>query len=1177
MDWSLTSSQVANWIDHWARQPHRAQSELAEKLSKIPVKSRRDGGEKKPKAADSWKPDLSNFFKGEAKALGRVLGDDRICDAVARHVGLGDAATLRAVHARMRGEVANGPLDVRIPGFEDYGPVPAVDVYLPPLGGGQGGIVIDGEPVALHPPGLDQLVRACTGGEDPHSIAVEGGIRSGKTTLLRALSASLDRAGIPWGTTPTDDAAVVVVDDWDQTPRECQRLVKEWLRPGRTAVTARVGRPREGELAASHATIILSPLMPHWLHGYVDRIKQVLLSRWSVPFEVDALHDWLDDDALASELVRNFRSLGLVLRATAEGRWPAPVGDRPRLLLRQLLTLVRQGPERLFLEDFGPDVLRTLASRLVSSPGGTVSRREIAILMAEIAAPLRARAALDDAGIFRPVDALLSAGPFRVTEGTVTCDSPPFLLPAMRDDWQAHLAEVFTLPDAAHVAEAAAVQFGDPVLRAALELDPGHLISAIPTITRILRSDAPYSDGVLWTRAFRMCATWWAHAPKNPGAAGTPPPPATERFDAVSPSLLLAQAAVKHASLLPGVLSPLSVATDLPSALRRWLAIHSVGPAEGTNLDAVLRFVAPSHAGRFPAVPDMRTAVNWGDTEVPGLAPQDWERWWRTVLVPLWRKHPLGEGFIAGTVDGSSPTWGGSQNTDGGLKIWTGALMARIAAGDPAAVSTTCRAIVFAFERGGSRLHTALVACARHWTRIRTALRGELLAAMTSLRPATWWESKEAFGTGESLLSVVLDRVLLPDQVDALWSAWATVKADSVPWRAFVNAGISRAAVVEWALNRGAQGLKPVADESLVHALHNRPSKYRKSLRLELIEELANSGDVGAAIAIFAGPTPHETRWRLRTSIDALGPIDFRRERIEAALTAGTIYRGPLIENLLPTEDDADLWARIVLSCPTVAERLGRVAQWCAGQVGADRWEPFVEILDATEAEWASLPGHIDDRTLTQAQDFQMYGGTWISRQVARKDLPGPEDRHEVVRRLLGSPTWAPSFLGWDSGGLWALALQILPADQFRGLLVRDLRSPWGHDSRPARLGALMVGGQFELVVSLLSDPELGPAAASVLSGLRFGDVGWPLTKLAELISTRPFQVDGLIDQLTILALRHQPSQAVEWVAERLRGLPVEVAVRWWEILLPTMPVCPARSRALGLYFRLAELGIGSD
>jgi hypothetical protein len=95
----------------------------------------------------------------------------------------------------------------------------------------------------------------------------------------------------------------------------------------------------------------------------------------------------------------------------------------------------------------------------------------------------------------------------------------------------------------------------------------------------------------------------------------------------------------------------------------------------------------------------------------------------------------------------------------------------------------------------------------------------------------------------------------------------------------------------------------------------------------------------------------------------------------------------------------------------------------------------------------------------------------------------------------------------------------------------------------------------------------LGPPAASVLTGLRFDDPGWPQAKLEELASTRPFRVDGVLDRLAVLALRHAPACAVDWITERLVGAAREDATRWWETLLPTMPASLERSRALRAYF----------
>jgi hypothetical protein len=1165
MDWTLTPLQVENWAAHWDRHyPNRNQAALAETLSKIPVKVR--SGEQK-KSADSWKPDLSNFFKGDAKALKKILGDEHVSEAVARHLKLKNAGELRAIHASIRGQLSDGLFDVRIPGFEDYGPVPAVDLYLPPAGGGRDGITMGEESINHHPPHLSELVRACMPGETSHSITIEGGPGSGRTTLLRALAASLSENEIPWANTPEEQAVVLLIDDWDASA-ELQRAVQAWIRPGRTVVIARAIDPAQVELGTAQAVITLSPPTPYWMHGYIDRVRAVLQARWNLPFDTEKLHHWLDEDALASEFIRNFRSIGLVMRAASKGIWPISPDKRPQFLMDQLTQLIGSGPERTFLEDFGAELLQRLAYRMVASRICAIPRRELTTIAAEIATPLKAKVALDDAGVFRPVDALLHVGPFRMHKGLVSCDALAFLLPAMVDNWGSDIEGVFTVSEAGHVAEAAALRFGDTVLQAAMNLDPSDLISALPTITRILRCNAPYRDHTLYLKAFRMCAVWWAHAPKNPGIPGPSPLPAEDRFDNnTSPLLLLAQASVRHRKLLPCPLDALSLSGDLPSVLRRWLAIHKITTPDNTVFEAVLSFVSPAQSRLFPSVAEVRTNQDWHQTHIPRLAPPEWELWWRTVLVPLWSNLSDGKAFIAGVAEGSTPIIGACQSVDAGLRLWTEALETQITAGDPRTLKAIHTVLAFAFSRGGALLHHALVNCARTWSRLRSHLQNDLLEAMKPLRPMDWWDTHTIFSKGESLLRIVLQKVFSTIQVEELWTAWATTEIDDLPWRPFVTVGITPTQVVTWALNRGEEGLKDPVD--FWPGLPMVSTRHQKSLRLTAIEELTTGSDEAAVVA-FAAPIPHALRQRLRSRIHALDPHTLRKQRIKATIAYNNWYSPPLIENLLPAADDEALWMEIIHSSPSIAQRLGHLVQWCAGQEGPERWRLFLEALSVLEVKWSQQPCSTDGQPLHDMNRFWLNGGEFISRQLARKDLSGPEDRQEVVRRLLGHPTWAPAFTGWNSG-IWPLAMEILPEEEFRALLLADLRSPWGQDARPARLGALMYGGQLDLVIQLLKDPVLGSAASEVLGGLRFHDAGWPLTKLKEICIDRPFKIDGVVNRLAVIAIRHQPKQTMDWVIEQLHNVAPDEALLWWESLLPQMSASLERSEGLRQYFSLLE------
>lgn len=1148
---------------------------------------------------ESWKTTLTGFFRGEAKALQAIFDDPKRLRVVAGGLEV-PPERLREQLSVVSGQPsADGPFDVRVPGFEDFGPVPALEALFAPIVMSEINLPGEGPSSGRGSFELDQVVKSARPRTPPitAAIVVVGGPGMGKSTLLRAVAARLHSDGVhihPWTPGIPIEGGVIYQDDLDLLEPGQRRQLCEAARTGKCVLlTSTTSGDALLDLPSFRAVYSVCAGYQQWSLGYLDHLEQLIRRRWERKVSFLPLRAWIEDDPFGEQLAGRIDNLGLLARHAADGGQP-PAALRqlaPMALHRCVEQVRRRGfpDEAELIELGGEGTLQRLAVSACRRGQVAADRQLLLRAFAEAvdaAVPRQGRRAEH-----RPTEALVPAVERMLAGGLlyrrgdqVHPRQTTYLVSALG----AHLSGAPSLdeellcacvlhPEWRDAPAAAAEHLGDggPVLSALLRLPAEVLCQAVPTITRLLATAVRFTDRGDYQRAFRLSLSYWARWRADSRSFTlnltlTPRPAAQAAgsdglVSGVAPLLVLALASHRHRELLPHRISPEDVqaGSDLPEALREYLALYQREEISLEQARDAVALGAPFQTDlllkeeiwcRLPP-------LNRSATDTPGgFKEEDYQRWWRIAAVPRLRAEPDGSSYIAGTHPAMSILSGLTQEARG-AEIWRDAILERLRAHDAAAPDAFVEAIHFTLTRGG-RVNEETLRFVWEAAPGRDGLRERVAETLQALDVNKIW-SRDGF------LGWVLGVVVGEETRASLFDAW--IQAVPALWQTFLKAGLPPARVARWALE-AERGEEPGA----------------------ALMELARSDDLEVLELVYQAGSMLASEEALRRLCGMYSP-DARRLRLRLAVGAHMFARLDLLRQMVPQQGEDELWLKLAESAETWAQGLLGWAAWALVTPAEDPWGPTLEwlvLLDALLVEddaaaWAQarpLFGDGDDEKIRQI--FQrMRAETRWGRGVSLEELAGAvhiarergrPDPRPVVERLFELPQARRVVLGGGTNSLWRAAVDLLGLRRVVQILEED------HSAEmltAARLAALFDIGQEAAVRSLLVHPRLGPDAARVLAARIY-------TKeerdLLEVLEGLPLVQEGAeptphpATWALVEAFRQRDAgAALRWLQERLQGEARAVQVAWWRELVPRIAAGPLRAEALARYLDARRLGQG--
>lgn len=1219
---NLSPAQQSAWCDQLPEsRPKNA--DVAAKLS-------RKGHGK----ASSWRTQLSSFFQGKEKGLKSIFEHPARLAIVATSLGTTPAKLRRWLDIAVGVPVQDEPGLVRVPGFEDYGALPASAVFFPPKvrearfhlprhghmfssGGGQ----LD----------LDKVVQVATSVAEPptaKSIVVVGGRGVGRSPTLEAIAQWLLAEGCDvcrWqlGQTTDGEDAVVLVDDLDELTASERAAVLAQVHEANALLVCSVGfHDQLRDLPQERAIFQVVEGDEHWARAYLEHLAGPVAEVLARQIDVEPILKWLSDEPDTTAFLNRADSLGLLARHVADGgSVPLPEGRLFHLVIRRWAHLLRRsgrGPEALTVELCLPGAMARLARSACREGRWSHPIEDVAGALVDVAGTRLAGSNdgvwrdLGGPGMLAVVDALVANG-FFVRRADELEPVQPILQGAALgqvlhrdpDDLQTLAHAVADGRWHAGVLVAVALAGDTAPMLASLEALPlGPRVHAYALVTRLLASSVSCSDLTLLQRWFRRCLLWWSSTPPDPrsmtmtlgsGSAPQQAPAKEALIGGSSPLLVLARASKGRGARLgaPMSVSDLVQDTSLPDDEAQFLELLGRRATEDSLCDALLvgapyqcpLILDPANWEKFPSA-SMR------GHELPGgLTREEYGIWWRTVGAPRVLEEATGGAAIAGTATGWSVTWSMCQTDESGTRLWTKALAEEIAAGGEAGPRALAEAAAYVVRVGGLANFEGLRAV---WAKVKGHRRRAVFNAVAAglPRPEDWF-------IHDTFVAWVLRELLRPDSLQRWWETWIVEEGRTlmrIPWKAFLDAGLPPEDLLSWAIDTVPDAPRaagktasriPTSSGGLVVQLH----EAQDAPQAAALDYLAEAGGPELLEALLSAPP--EWRQKAWKRMEETAPARVRVLRLEWAVGSDEpSVRKQLVGNLRPEAGEFEFWKALAESSDNWHESLARWFQAAAANTGEDRWlaaEEAVAVLEALvapaerarEAVVELFCADVDESSRSAAIESaeDLFGELHANVPAVLQDVgsilaqaPEPDEGiGRLVRRIFDGPL-GPCIRGHQ--GMWLLAWRIGGADYVTELLKRGHLSGDSDEATLERLYSCTSIGLFDAVVrKLLLHDDLGRSATLVFAN-RIAPHHDDL--MLEALEGQPMTAaSGGLDPSTVALARKLASvnaqAAVDWGEKATTEINAGIAKQWWEALLSAVGPGPARIQAVDAWAAAAD------
>ncbi|MBT9554543.1 MAG: hypothetical protein IV100_00885 [Myxococcales bacterium] len=863
MNYELNDAQRERWKRELA--PARG---LQTELSK---NNKLGGGEASRKTL------LNHFFQGKESGLKWVLTDDRRADIVGKRLERAGAAGLREAFQRVvAGDVAWGLADTRLPGFEDHGPAPILDLLVEP--DRNGSFEAPHECPSLLSHFAKQLAAR---GDRAGIIVIEGPPGSGRSTVLRTFAARLAELNITvaaFGSRAEKSPDVWLADDYDRLPDEDRRALRADVGKRKAGLVATVLSGSDevnvedrlvlwrmlGERSAQRDTVVgfrTTPYPVRRARELLQKIEAVAAERFEITVGTAAVSDWLAGNPLLAALIQTPRAIGALARR--QSHHPAPPPKLSHLLEGFVDVCVRRceqedDPEAAqrggFLFRDGKDLIRRVAERAVVS-GEAPSR---GLLLQHVLH-------LADAGKLpkegpatqwaeRLVDRLTRFGLFYELDGRFFPADPLLYLVALDPTkWQA-----CPEPFRHQLLILDAVERNDVsrVLSQILAMDVPELAEAMPTLMVLLSSTLPGTDVAIVRKAFELALLWWCEyaPPERPIERQVGPLREDYPLLGHGAVALLAGISIRRRKELGG--GGLGLDLGLERGVRRVAAIHG-RPELDAHL-AELRRRAASVGSLSAWDPTLWAAIGERKEEVFDRS-SEWE--WRKVVGSDFIDREDVQGAVLLTGGLGVPVW--PQLYDMGRPL-AGRALELLLKHDPDACGEALLRVAEASIRSAREDFAHALVAVMDRLPDRSALQERLVDLVKRIGPEPWMDD------GVKMLPVgkcILQRLLEPTPPTQVWMAWSSSALVRLPWALFVECGLPDARILDWL------EACPLREDDMLGQVQRRGELGRKrradpkagrgpseTSRESALDELSFSADGAILERLVTGPFNENTR-----------------------------------------------------------------------------------------------------------------------------------------------------------------------------------------------------------------------------------------------------------------------------------------------------------------------------